>query len=56
MVALSLVELSTNVNDYTMRYKALKLLEQAFQIEENNPLVMKYLADHYFIKKEYKIA
>jgi RNA polymerase-associated protein CTR9 len=49
MVALAIVELSTNINDYAMRQKAAKHLEQAFVTDKNNTLAMRYLADHYFI-------
>lgn len=55
-VALAIVELSTNINDFKMRSKASEYLEQALLIDENNQLALRYLADHYFFKKEYKIA
>jgi hypothetical protein len=39
-----------------MRLKAAKLLERAFKADENNPLVLKYLSDYYFLKKNYKLS
>lgn len=50
------MELASNVNDQTMRTKVATYFEKAITLDENNPLALKYLSDHYFFKKEYKIA
>jgi len=55
-VALAIVELQTNVNDQKMRNKAASYLEKAIKLDQNNYLALRYLADHYFFKKEYEIA
>ncbi len=55
-VALAILELASNVNDQTMRSKVASYLEKAITLDENNQLALRYLADHYFFKKEYKIA
>jgi RNA polymerase-associated protein CTR9 len=55
-VALAVLELASNVNDLTMRTKVADYLQKALQLDETNQLALKYLADHYFFKKDYKIA
>ena len=48
MVALSIIELSSHYSDQDTRTKIATLLEEAFQIDDSNPLVLRYIADHYF--------
>lgn len=55
-MALAIVETQTNINDESSRAKIAHLLEQSIKLDEFNYLALKYLADHYFFKKEYTIA
>lgn len=44
LIALAIIE-------YQDKYawdRSMTLMEEAFRIDENNPLVLRYLADHYF--------
>lgn len=50
MIALSIIEYQ---DKYTWE-ESLSHLEEAFRIDENNPLVLKYLADHYFFSDQFE--
>lgn len=52
LVALGILEIAVNVNDFEVREKAAQLFERAFKSNPRNALAVKYLADHYFFKND----
>jgi RNA polymerase-associated protein CTR9 len=54
-VALAAIKLSTR--DLTQVQPAMKLLQEAFKIDDNHPRVLTFFADHYFHRREFgKVA
>jgi len=56
LTAVGIIEIASNVNDYDAREQAMQYFERAFQANPRNPLCISYLAEHYFIKKEYELT
>lgn len=54
--ALGIIELASNINDYEVRLRAVQHFERAFEANPRNPLCIKYLAEHYFVKQEYQLS
>ena len=50
------IEIAANINNYEARETAVDLFKQAFESNPRNPIALKYLAEHYFFKKQYKLA
>ena len=56
LTAIGIIEIASNVNDYQVREQAMHYFESAFQANPRNPLCIVYLAEHYFMKKEYQLT
>ena len=56
LTAVGIIEITSNVNDFEVREQAMQYFERAFQANSRNPLCISYLAEHYFIKKEYELT
>lgn len=54
--ALGIIELASNINDYEVRLRAVQHFERAFEANPRNPLCIRYLAEHYFVKQEYQLS
>ena len=48
MTALGITEICMNSARREHRMKAIKLFQKSFEIDDQNPLTMKHLADHFF--------
>lgn len=56
LTSLGIIELKKNVKQFEVRKEAAKYFEEGFKANPRNPLVLKYLADHYFFQREYSIT
>lgn len=56
LVSQSIIEITTNINDFENREKAMNLLEKSYNANPRNPLTLRYLADHYFFKNDLQIS
>ena len=56
MTALGVTEMQINFSNPHQRQKAIQLFQQSFNIDDTNPLTMKYLADHFLISNDLDIA
>lgn len=56
LVSLGILSITQNINDFSARETAVKFFSRAFTVDPSNPLALKYLAEHYFFKGEFKLA
>ena len=56
LAASGIIELASNVNDYDARDAAIGFFERSFNANPRNPIALKYLAEHYFYKKQYELS
>lgn len=56
LTALGITELKINFSDQAQRTKAIIYFKKSFELDDQNPLTMKHLADHYFFCNELDIA
>jgi RNA polymerase-associated protein CTR9 len=52
LTSLGITEIRLNEQMPSQREKAIVLFQKSFQIDNTNPLTMKYLANHFFFKNE----
>lgn len=51
LVGLAILELNTRTTEAIKR--GVQLLSQAYQLDQQNPMVLNHLANHFFFKKDY---
>ena len=62
LIGLAILELNTkfqggdSMENNNKVKQGVQLLSQAYQVENENPLVLIHLADHFFHKKEYRLV
>ena len=56
LTASGIIEISSNINNYEARELAVRFFERAFTSNPRNPIALKYLAEHYFFRKQYPLA
>ena len=56
LTALGIIEICSTLNEFEVREKAMQYFERAFEANPRNPLCISYLADHYFVRREYSLA
>ena len=56
MTALGITEIRLNTSSHKQRMMAIKLFQRSFEIDDQNPLTMKHLADHFFIHGDLDLA
>ena len=56
MTALGITEMRLNFSSQSNRMMAITLFQKSFEIDDQNPLTMKHLADHFFIHGDLDLA
>jgi len=56
VTCLAVIEQQLNPSSEEQRVKALTLLHKSFDLDDTNPLTMKYLANHYFFQGDLSVA
>ena len=56
LVSIGIIEIASNINDFEACEKAVQYFERSFQANPRNPLAIKYMAEHYFCKKDYDLC
>lgn len=56
MTALGITEIRLDSSSSQNRMKAVQLFQKSFEIDDQNPLTMKHLADHFFFQGDMEIA
>ena len=56
MTALGITEIRLNFSSQKHRMMAVKLFQKSFEMDDQNPLTMKHLADHFFIHGDLDLA
>ena len=56
LVSIGIIEIASTVNDFEACDKAVQYFERSFQANPRNPLAIKYMAEHYFLKKDYDLC
>ena len=54
LTAIGIIEIASNVDNF--QTQAINYFERAFQANPRNPLCINYLAEHYFMRKEYELT
>lgn len=56
IMSLAIIDISSQYSDIEVKKNVEKLLAKAFELDHNNPLVLRYLAEHFFQKGHYEVA
>lgn len=56
LISLTIVEISQQYYDDDVRKDVQDLLQRAYEIDDQHPLVLRYLAEHYFMSNKFIIA
>lgn len=56
IMSLAIIDISSQYSDIDVKKNVEKLLAKAFELDHNNPLVLRYLSEHFFQKNMFEVA